>query len=424
MEKIQPREILRVLLLAAGIGIPVSLVALAFLAASHGATTLLWTDLPDQLGFSASAWWWVLLVPTVGGVLAGLAVRLLPGNGGHEPIDGFKSEPVLPSAIPGIILAALASLPFGAVLGPEAPLVALGGALGVAAAQVFRVSGTLAPLAASAGMFASISALFHNPLPAAFLILEVAGIAGGVPLVAVVLPGMLAAGLGYVVFEGVGSWTGVTTGGMEPLELPAYSSVGPGDLGWSVVVGVGLALVVFVVRVLGRRAHGLTLARPGLAAPAAGLAVGLCALVFAQVTGETPSIVLFSGETGSATVVEQAGSWGAATLVLLLVMKALAYAVSLGSLFRGGPVFPSLFLGVAMGMLLAQVVPGLGTTPAVVACMAAAAAAMLRLPLSAVLLSVLLCGTAGLEAASLALVAAAVSFLASAALDRGRTRTA
>jgi H+/Cl- antiporter ClcA len=415
---VRPRELLHALGVAAAIGIPVSLAALAFLALTHEIAHWLWDAGPDALGFSGEDWWWVLLVPAVGATLAGLAVRRLPGNGGHEPLNGFSAEPVMPKAIPGVLLAAAASLPFGAVLGPEAPLVALGGALGLWFARLFRLTGALAPLAGAAGLFASIAALFGNPLLAAFLLLEVVGFAGvSAPLAAIVLPGMLSTALGYLVFTGVGDWAGIQTSTFEPLDLPAYPTAQLGELVGAAVVGLLLALLVHVIRQVAHRVHALVHVRPALGAPAAGLAVGALAVLFGLITDQSPTLVLFSGETQTGTVVSQAAAWGVGTVLLLMLFKALAYAVSLGSLYRGGPVFPALFLGVATGALLADLFPG-SETAAVVGGMAAATSAMLRLPLSAVLLAVFLGGSSALGATSVALVASVVAFLVSVALDR------
>jgi H+/Cl- antiporter ClcA len=417
---VRPRDLMRALLVAAAIGIPVSLAALAFLGLTHEVATWIWKDAPAAIGFSGEDWWWVLLVPTVGGALAGLAVRRLPGNGGHEPLHGVSASPVQPSAIPGVLLAALASLPLGAVLGPEAPLVALGSALGLWFARAFRLSGQLAPLAGAAGLFASIAALFGNPLIAAFLVLEVVGFAGlTAPMAAIVLPGMLSAALGYLVFTGVGDWTGIQTTTFEALDLPDATTAQVGELLGAIVVGVLLALLIRAVREVAHRVYPLVHRRPAWGAPAAGLVVGATALLFAAATGQSPSLVLFSGETDTATVVENASAWGAGTVLLLIAFKAVAYAVSLGSLFRGGPVFPALLLGVATGALLADLFPG-SETAAVVAGMAAATSAMLRLPLTAVLLAVFLGGSSAVGATSVALVASVTAYVVSIGLDRRR----
>jgi chloride channel protein, CIC family len=414
-----PAALLRSLAVALGVGLPVAAVAFGFLALSRGLEEALWKTLPDQLGFSGADWWWVLVAPTVGGVLSALAVRRLPGGGGHEPIAGFTPDPVLPRAVPGVLLAALASLSFGAVLGPEAPLIALGSALGLWFARLARLSDQVAPMAAAAGLFASISALFENPLPAAFLVLEAVGMAAsGAPLAAVVLPGMLAAASGYLLISGLQSWSGLEVSGFPLLDLPEYATVRIGDLFWALVLGVVLAVAVRIVGLGAHAFHRVTVRRPGIAAPGAGLLVGVAAVVFAATTDQQPHLVLFSGETSAATVAASGASWGAATLVMLLLLKGLAYSVSLGSLFRGGPVFPALFLGVAAGVLLSTLVPDVSPTASVVAGMAAATSAMLRLPLSAVLLAVVLGGTNAVEATSLALIASAAAFVTIRVLQR------
>ena len=125
------------------------------------------------------------------GLLTGATIRYLPGNAGHSPAKGFQTggTPV-DRKVPGIILAALATLSLGAVLGPEAPLIAIGG--GLAALAVHLLNKDAPPMAltimASAGSFAAISTLLGSPILGAFLIMEVAGIEG-VTLSLVALPG-------------------------------------------------------------------------------------------------------------------------------------------------------------------------------------------------------------------------------------------
>ncbi|MGA7688273.1 MAG: chloride channel protein [Jiangellales bacterium] len=423
MAERQGADLLRALGVASAVAIPISLVALAFLALVEQVTTWVWSDIPTAAGFAPDSWWWVLLIPTVGGVLAGLAVRHLAGGGGHDPIDGFSAKPVAPDAIPGVVLAALASLAFGAVVGPEAPLVALGSALGLWGARLFRQSGSVAALAGSAGLFAAIAALFGNPLLAAFLVLEAVGATAlAAPLTVVVLPGLLAAGLGYVVFTGVGEWAGVAPTSLTIDGLASYPALRLADVLWAVVIGVAMALVGLGVRFVAARTHGFAAPRPAVAAPIGGLAVGGLALVFG-LSGESPLNVLFSGESDLSTVVGQGPGWGAGIVALLILTKAAAYGVSLGSGFRGGPVFPALFLGAAVGTLFSLVVPGLELTPAVVAGMAAGSAAMLRLPVSSVMLAVVVAGSAGLEASTLAIVGSVVSVVVTLAGSSRQART-
>ena len=98
-------------------------------------------------------------------------------------------------------------------------------------------------------------------------------------------------------------------------------------------------------------------------------------------------------------------------LVLLLAFKGLAWSVSLAG-FRGGPTFPGLLLGVAAG-LLATHLPGFATTPAVAVGMGAAMAAVLQLPLAAVVLATLLTAHAGAGVEPLIILGVVVAYLAS-----------
>ena len=74
------------------------------------------------------------------GLLTGLTIRFLPGNGGHSPALGFKAGGGPPTGreLIGVVLAALTTLSLGAVLGPEAPLIAIGGGLAALTVHLAR----------------------------------------------------------------------------------------------------------------------------------------------------------------------------------------------------------------------------------------------------------------------------------------------
>jgi len=101
-------------------------------------------------------------------------------------------------------------------------------------------------------------------------------------------------------------------------------------------------------------------------------------------------------------------------LLLLLLCKSLAYAGSLVA-FLGGPTFPAIFLGAVGGIALSHL-PGLPVAPAIAMGLAAAATAMLQLPLTSVLLATLMLGADGLTVMPLVIVAVTVSYVASARL--------
>ena len=162
--------------------------------------------------------------------------------------------------------------------------------------------------------------------------------------------------------------------------------------------------------------------RPFLLLPIAGLAIAGLAIAFQETTDKTVSEVLFSGESALSGLVGGAGAWSLSALALVIAFKGLAYAISLGS-FRGGPVFPALYLGSAAGLMAAHL-PGFEATPAVAVGIGAATAAVLRLPLSAVVLALLLTSKAGLGTSPLIIVGVVVAYLTTLAAPGARESTA
>lgn len=188
LEIVRSRSYISLLVISAGLGVPISCVAYGFLALVSELQSLLYEDLPKGLGFSGTPDWWAVPLLAVAGAIVALTIRHLPGKGGHEPAEGLKTggTPSVTS-VPGVALAAIATLSFGAVLGPEAPLIALGGGLAVGAIRMLKRDTPPTGLAvvAAAGSFAAISELLGSPLLGAFLLMEASGLAG--PMLGVVL---------------------------------------------------------------------------------------------------------------------------------------------------------------------------------------------------------------------------------------------
>ena len=206
------------------------------------------------------------LVGAVRAVVA-LTIRYLPGNGGHSPALGFKTGGGPPTGreLPGIILAALATLGLGAVLGPEAPLIAIGGGLGALAVRLVKKDAPPMALTimASAGSFAAISTLLGSPVLGAFLIMEAAGI-GGMTLSLVALPGLLASGIGALVFVGLDNWTGLGTFSLALTSVPPAVPPTVASLAWALVMGVVGALFGWLIRSVGTVASSDRAPEPGV----------------------------------------------------------------------------------------------------------------------------------------------------------------
>ncbi|MEV0843811.1 chloride channel protein [Actinocatenispora sera] len=403
--------LLRLVLLGAAIGVPAAFAAAGFLALVHFLEHWLWTDLPSALHHRAPPWYLVVGLPLVGALIVVAVRRFLPGDGGHRPLQGLGGEVTPPAAAPGVALAALGTLSFGAVLGPEAPVVALGSALGVAASRLVRLDPKRTQVLAQAGSFASISALFAGPVVAGMLLMEI-GLAAGTALLPLLLPGLVAAAIGYVIFIGFGSWGGLNAPGLTIPHLPGYHGLHLYDLLVAVVVGVLAALLLAVVHRAATRVERLQ-QRLGTAPVLAGggLVVGLLALA-ATWLGADSADVLFSGQTSLPAVV---GASSVGLVLVLLVAKTLAYVVSLGCGFRGGPIFPALFLGVALAAV-ATVAFGVSPTLAIAVGTAAGMAAQARLLFSPLIFASLLVGRAGTDAIPAAVLASAAAWVVSQAI--------
>ena len=408
----------RLVAVGALIGIPAALVAALFLAFVHDLEHWLWDDLPHELGLSAPPWYLVIGLPVAGACVVLAARRLLPGDGGHPPLQGIGGGAVPVSHAAGIALAAIGTLSFGAVLGPEAPLIALGAIVGGVFTLVARADENGRAVLSTAGSFAAISALFGGPVVGGMMMVE-GGLERGKRLLAVLVPGFVAAAIGYVLFVGLGDWGGLATQGLAVPNLPAYNGTHVYDLIIGVVVGVVAAVLVAGIRRAaselakeGPRRLGLPVLLVG-----GGLAVGLIAQV-ADWLGANSQDVLFSGQS---VIPDVAATTSAGILLLLLVAKSICYLISLGCGFRGGPVFPAIFVGIAVAEF-AHAWFDVSPTLAVAVGAAAGMAAGTRLLITSTLFASLLVGTAGIDAVPAAVLAACAAWLTMQALDK-RTET-
>jgi H+/Cl- antiporter ClcA len=301
------------------------------------------------------------------------------------------------------------------VLGPEAPLIALGSAVGVAAGRIARLDEPSQKVLSSAGSFSAISAIFGGPLPAGVLLVE-AGVGLGAALLPVMLPGLIAAAIGYLIFIGIGDWGGLGAAQLSVPGLSEYDSTTVADMVLAVVVGVACAVLVVALHKLARALAGQR-DRRRVPLPAlllgGGLAVGLLAQL-ADVLGANPQDVLFSGQAALPALVAE-GSAG--VVVVLVLAKTLAYGICLGCGFCGGPVFPAIFLGVGIAMLTV-IAFDVSPTAAVAMGCAAGVTAVTRLLMASLVIAALLVGTAGLDAVPVSVMAAAASWLTVNALER------
>ena len=183
---------------------------------------------------------------------------------------------------------------------------------------------------------------------------------------------------------------------------------------WAVLIGVLAAVLgagitrgaLFFQPIIERRMV--------LLMPVVGIFIGVITLSSSSATDQTAADVLFSGQDQLGPLITDASSWTVGALLLFVVCKSLAYAAALTS-FRGGPVFPGMFIGAALGALLSHL-PGLPLISGVAMGIGAMTVAMLGLPLVSVLLVVLFLQADGLQLTPVVIVAVVVSYVVSARL--------
>jgi H+/Cl- antiporter ClcA len=424
-----PRRLIPLLVLASAVGVLVSLATWGFLELIHQIQVGLFTDLPEGLGYDhGGPSWFYVVVLGLAGLLTAAAIVRLPGEGGHVPAEGLKigGDPVQPIQLPGIILAAFATIGGGLVLGPEAPLIALGAGLGVFAIRSLKkdTPAEAQAVMAAAGSIAAISLLFNSPIIAAVLLLEALGLdREKLPLI--LLPGLLAAGIGSLISIGMGSLTGLSTSAyaLGSLALPPLAEPALADFAWTFALAIGVAVLTFAVLRLGLLTHVFARRKPFLVLPAAAVLVALLAIAFHEASGKGIEEVLFSGQDALPGLATGAAAWSISGLLLLLLFKGLAWGLSLGS-FRGGPTFPALFIGAAAGVLASHL-PGFDLTGAVAVGMGAGAVSVLRLPLSCVVLASVLVSNSGAGSEPLIIVGVVVAYLVTLGLEKAvETRAA
>jgi H+/Cl- antiporter ClcA len=378
------KDMVRLLGLAAVVGIVAAIGATVFLWVVHELQTLAFSSLPDAMGYSSAPWWWAAILLLIGATLVAIAQRL-PGHTGNGPLTGFHFNNPL-QIVPGILLASIASLVFGMALGPEAPLIVLGSALGL-----ILLSRSNNAQAKQAGPFlggaAAIGAVFGNPFITVFMILEFAAI--GLAPGTLVLPVLVALGSSYLVQVGIWGIPGVGTHSLGVPGLPAYNDIAVGDLAGAAAVAILAGIVTLIAREGGLR-FGRVAERSPVPALYIGALVTAAALTVAMLGFDVQiGQILFSGQYAMAELITETS---VITVLAILIFKTIAYTVALGGGFRGGPIFPAMFLGIVVAVGGALLLPDISVSALAAAGIAAATAAMIKLPATSALLGALLIG--------------------------------
>ncbi|MFI9804010.1 chloride channel protein [Streptomyces sp. NPDC052301] len=410
---------LRLLLLSLVFGVPVALACFFFVSLQQWLQHQVWEVLPAAVGYARVPWWWPLPALALAGLILAPIVTRVPGHGGHIPARGLGGAPVGPRELPGVFLAAVLTLPLGVVLGPEAPLMAVGSALALLALQLRRkaIEPHEKTVVATAGSTAAISTILGGPIVAAIMVVEAAGLAGP-ELAVLLLPCLTASAAGALVFTGFGRWTGLSVGALGLPTVPPNVLPDAGDFLWGIPAAALVTVVMTLGHRLGERTHRWTARRAtAVRTVVCAVAAGVFLAAYALITGRSPAQASLSGQAALSELAADPHAWSVGALVALVLCKAVAWGICLGSM-RGGPIFPSVLLGSATALACAGL-PGLGVTPALGLGMAAGATTVTGLPLTSSVLAVLLLGHDAHNQMPLVVIAAVVAVITGRLL-RGR----
>ncbi|WGL82115.1 ion channel protein [Enterobacter cloacae] len=321
------------------IGIVSSLVLIVVMKVASVLQTMLWTALPAQVGISVDSPTWIIMMLTLTGVAVGLVIRFSPGHAGPDPaLEPLIGAPVSPAALPGLIIALIIGLAGGVSLGPEHPIMAvnIGLAVYLGSRILPRVGALDWTILASAG---TIGALFGTPVAAALIFSQTLSSNNDVPLWDKLFAPLMAAAAGALT-------TSLFFNPHFSLSLPHYGQMQIADIfSGAVVVAIAIALGMIAVWCL-PRLHRLVhkLKHPVLILGVGGLILGILGAIGGKVT-------LFKGlDEMQQLAFSQVFSVSDYLLFALIKLAALVVAAACG--FRGGRIFPAVFVGVALGLML------------------------------------------------------------------------
>jgi chloride channel protein, CIC family len=282
--------------------------------------------------------WWTLLIPIAGGLIVGLMARFgAPGIRGHGIPEAMEQTLTKRGCIPPRMivlkpLSAALAIGTGGPFGAEGPIIATGGALGSLLGQMLRVSANERRTLLAAGAAAGMAAIFGTPIAAVLLAVELLLFEFQARSF---LPVVVAAAIATALRTYI-------TGGMVAFPISGTAITTAGNLPGVAILGLtagicaaALTRVVYVIEdVFGRlRLHWMWWPAIG------GIAVGIAGLAEPRAIG-----IGYGNLTDLAD-----GHLIGLGVMGLLVWKAFAWSIALGSGTSGGTLAPLLTIGGCLG---------------------------------------------------------------------------
>ncbi|HEM6718325.1 MULTISPECIES: ion channel protein [Citrobacter] len=321
------------------IGIASSLVLIAVMKVASVLQRLLWEQIPIGLGIAHDSPVWIIGMLTFTGIMVGLVIRYSPGHAGPDPAtEPLIGAPMNPVALPGLLIALILGLAGGVSLGPEHPIMAVNIALAVAiGARLFPRIGALDwTILASAG---TIGALFGTPVAAALIFSQTLNSSDDTPLWDRLFAPLMAAAAGSLT-------TSLFFHPHFSLPIAHYTQMRLSDIfSGAVVAAIAIAAGMVAVWCL-PRLHSLVhrLKNPVLILGIGGFMLGILGVLGGPLT-------LFKG-LDEMQQLAFSQTLGATDYFMLAIVKLGALVIAAACGFRGGRIFPAVFVGVALGLML------------------------------------------------------------------------
>lgn len=343
---LRPRVLIALSVPAALIGVVSAVVLFALDELSHFLQDFLWGTLPGWAGADPNSGWWIFGTLSLTGLAVGLIVALVPGHGGRDSATTELIAPPIPMlALPTLALVAVLGLAGGVSLGPENPIIAINTALLAFIVHKIapRIPVNMIVMLVVAG---TIGALFGTPVAAALVFTGiVAGLkAGGSLFDRLFLP-LVAAGAGAIMMSILGP-------PFEPLKLPPLGVPDGFDIGGSILIAIVATLVglvvIYVFPFIHRFFHRM--GSPIIFTTLGGMVLGILGVIGGPIT-------LFKGGTQAEQLLSNEASYSLGALLLIAGVKIVALLVASSAGFRGGRIFPAVFIGVDVGLIAHALMP-------------------------------------------------------------------
>lgn len=360
------------------IALVVGLFTVVWLVVYSELNSLIWEN-----NFVTANRWTIPMGAIFFSLLVGLVVKYMHApnliNGGNAAealvagdISGYKT-------FWGALLSSFLSLLSGASVGPEGPIGFLAVDISEWLALKLKLAREAFLPAGLAGLSSAYNGIVGNPVFATLFASETSGGKGGIALL---VTNLAAGAVGFLLFAllKVPAFAGF-------LAVPPIDTIETNWVVWAIALGaLGAVLAAYIAitfRVAGKL-MGVFGDRIILRIVVAGAIIGVVCYFIPE--------LMFSGESYIQTIIADASSYGVPMLLLLAVLKPPLLALSFKGGYLGGPIFPSLFTAVMLGLVVNQLVPSLPIAICLTCVEVGVITLVLKAPLTSILLVTVVAG--------------------------------